>query len=65
MRKYYDAPARTGHQYMSEQEAIRTAIKEMHRGGVNIDAAPAEAVDLVLDANLPPDGAALRRRGRR
>ena len=64
-RKYYDAPARTGLQYMSEQDAIRTAIKEMHRGGVRIDAAPAEAVDLVLDAHRPPDGPALRGRGRR
>ncbi len=64
-RKYYDAPARTGLQVMSEQEAIRTAIKEMHRGGVNVDAAPPEAVDLVCDAYRPPDGKALRGRGRR
>lgn len=64
-RKYVDAPARTGLQYMSEQEATRTAIKEMHRGGVNVDAAPKEAVDLVLEAYRPPDGVALRGRGRR
>ena len=64
-RKYFDAPARTGHQWMSEQDAIRNAIREMHRGGVNIDAAPKEAVDLVIDANLPPAGVALRGRGRR
>lgn len=52
-RKYYDAPARTGRQWLSEQDAIRTAIKEMHRGGVKIDAAPEEAVELVLDAYGP------------
>lgn len=64
-RKYYDAPARTGQQWMSEQDAIRTAIKEMRRGGVTVDAAPNEAVDLVIDANLPPEHPALRGRGRR
>ena len=61
-RKYYDAPARTGRQYMSEEDAIRTAIKEMHRGGVNVDRAPKEAVDLVIDANLP-DSLHFRSRG--
>ncbi|MDO8875123.1 MAG: hypothetical protein Q8M24_03345 [Pseudolabrys sp.] len=65
-RKYYDAPARTGYQWQSEQDAIRTALKEMHRGGVTIDRAPKEAVELVLDAKRPPDDhPALRPRGRR
>ena len=64
-RKYPDTPARTGRQWMDEQTAIRTAIKEMHRGGVNVDAAPKEAVELVIDANLPPLGKAFRGRGRR
>lgn len=64
-RKYYDTPARTGRQWQSEQDAIRTAIKEMHRGGVNVDAAPEEAVEMVIDANLPPEHPALRGRGRR
>ena len=50
---------------LSEQDAIRTAIKEMHRGRVNVDRAPKEAVDLVIDANLPPDHPAVRGRGRR
>ena len=49
----------------SLDDAIRTAIKEMHRGGVNIDAAPKEAVEMVIEANRPPDGPALRGRGRR
>ncbi len=62
-RKYFDAPARTGLQLMSEQDAIRNATKEMHRGGVTIDRAPQAAVDLVIDAKRPPDSAALRGEG--
>jgi transposase len=65
-RKYNDAPARTGRQVMDEQTAIRNAIKEMHRGGVNVDAAPQEALDLLIDAHTPiDDHPALRPRGRR
>lgn len=56
---------RTGRQWMDEQEAIRTAIREMHRGGVNVDRAPQEAVELYLAAHTPPDHPALRPRGRR
>jgi hypothetical protein len=45
---------------------IRTALKEMQRGGVDIDRAPKEAVDLVIEANVPvPDYPELRERGRR
>ena len=64
-RKDWTGEARTGRQWLSEQDAIRNAIREMHRGGIVIDRAPKVAVDLVIDANLPPDGAALRGRGRR
>ena len=64
-RKDWTGEPRTGRQWLSEQDAIRNAIKEMHRGGVTIDRAPKEAVDLVIDANLPPDHPALRGRGRR
>jgi hypothetical protein len=58
---------RTGRQAMSEDEAIRTALKEMRRGGVDIDRAPQEALDLVIDANLPveEDHPAFRERGKR
>jgi hypothetical protein len=58
---------RTGRQVLTEDEAIRTALKEMHRGGVDIDRAPQEALDLVIDANLPveQDHPALRERGMR
>jgi transposase len=57
--------AKTGRQMMDEEAAIRTALKEMHRGGVNIDKAPKEAVEMVIDANLPPLGAAFGERGKR
>jgi hypothetical protein len=51
---------------LSCDQAIRTALKEMRRGGVDIDRAPDEAVDMVVGANLPVDDhPALRERGRR
>jgi hypothetical protein len=42
-------------------------LKEMRRGGVDIDRAPQEALDLVIDANTPveKDHPALRERGKR
>ena len=63
--RFRKSVAQTGRQWQSEQDAIRNAIREMHRGGVNVDRAPKEAVDLVIDANLPPEHPALRGRGRR
>jgi hypothetical protein len=33
--------------------AIRRALKEMRRGGVDLDRAPKEALDLVIEANMP------------
>ena len=68
-RKLLIGKARTGFEVMEEDEAIRAAIKEMQRGGVEIDRAPREALDLVIAANTPaePDHPALRlpKRGRR
>ena len=60
-------PAETGGQYISKQDAIKTALKEMHRGGVDIGRAPQEALDLVIDTIPDPDDdhPALRQRGRR
>lgn len=57
--------ARTGWQTMKEDEAIRAALREMHRRGVEIDRAPKEALDLVIDANTPmeEDHPALKPRG--
>lgn len=65
-RPFLIGTARTGWQTMKEDEAIRAALREMHRRGVNIDRAPKEALDLVIDANTPmeEDHPALRPRGR-
>jgi hypothetical protein len=50
---------------MEEDAAICAALKEMRRGGVDIDRAPQEALDLVIDANTPVEKGhpALRERG--
>ncbi len=59
-------PPQTGREWMTRQQAIRETLRELHRGDVDVDRAPQEAVALVIDANLPPDGdhPALRGRGR-
>jgi hypothetical protein len=57
---------RTGAWTLSRDEAIRTALKELRRGGVDLDRAPKEAVELVIAAKVPEeDHPALRPRGRR
>lgn len=54
----------TGTDRYAREEAVRNALKELHRGGVNVDRAPQEAVEMVIDAALPPeDHPALRQRG--
>jgi transcriptional regulator with XRE-family HTH domain len=56
-------PPLTGKAYYDRQQAIRTALKEMRRGGVDLDRAPQEALDLVLEARAPmEDDPALRDR---
>ena len=68
-RGRFRSPGRgmTGFEWASREEAIRGALKEMNHGGVDIDRAPQEALDLVIDANLPveEDHPALRERGAR
>jgi len=49
----FTASPRTGAWGLSRDQAIRTALKEMRRGGVDIDRAPKEAVELVIEANVP------------
>jgi hypothetical protein len=50
---------------LSRDQGIRTALKEMRRGGVDTDRAPQEAVELVIEAHVPvEDHPALRPRGR-
>jgi hypothetical protein len=65
-RRWTDEP-RTGAEMLARDEAIRTALKEMRRGGVDIDRAPKPALDLLIDARVPPeeDHPALHARGRR
>jgi transcriptional regulator with XRE-family HTH domain len=54
-------PPQTGREYYDREQAIRTALKAMRRGGVDLDRAPQEALDLVLEARAPPeDNPALR-----
>jgi hypothetical protein len=54
---------RTGAWTLSRDEAIRSALKEQ-RGGVDIDRAPKQALELVIAANVPvKDHPALRGEG--
>lgn len=66
-RRGPDAPARTGQYWIDRDTAIRKALKDMRRGGVNIDRIPDEAMALLEDAHTPPerDHPALRPRGAR
>jgi hypothetical protein len=65
-RGRFRSPGRgmTGFEWRSREDAIRGALKEMRRAGVDIDRAPQEALDMVIDANLPveDDHPALRER---
>ncbi len=66
-RRSMFGPTETGAQWLSKQDAIKTALKEMRRGGVDIDRAPEEALELVMDVVPSPDDdhPALRQRGKR
>jgi hypothetical protein len=64
-RRWADAPGSGGWK-LARDNAIHTALKEMRRGGVDIDRAPKEAVEMLIEANTPvEDHPALRERGRR
>jgi len=66
-RRSMFGPTETGAQWLSKQDAIKTALKEMRRGGVDIGRAPEEALELVMDVVPSPDDdhPALRQRGKR
>jgi hypothetical protein len=65
-RRRFTSEPRTGAWGLSRDQGIRTALKEMRRGGVDTDRAPKEAVELVIEAYVPvEDHPALRPRGRR
>lgn len=59
-------PTETGATRLDRDQAIRTALKEIRRQGVDLDRARQEALDLVIDAATPiEDHPALRPRGSR
>jgi transcriptional regulator with XRE-family HTH domain len=61
--RWPDAPGSGGWK-LARDNAIHTALKEMHRGGVDLDRAPKEAVEMLIEANTPvEDGPELRERG--
>jgi hypothetical protein len=66
-RRQIDMPARTGREMMARDDAIRTALKEMRRGGVDVTRIPDDAIALLEAAHTPPerDHPALRPRGAR
>lgn len=45
----------TGASLIARDDAIRKALKDMHRGGVTIDRTPQKAIDLLLDAYAPEE----------
>ncbi|NVN84612.1 MAG: hypothetical protein HXX15_00875 [Rhodopseudomonas sp.] len=56
---------RTGQDWIDRDTAIRTALKEMRRGGVALDRIPDAAMALLEDAHTPPEREPPRRRGPR
>ena len=52
-RRPWLGPAVSSAWKAERDKAIYTALKEMRRGGVDLDRAPKEALDLVIDANTP------------
>jgi hypothetical protein len=66
-RRQIDMPARTGREMMERDAAIRTALKEMRRGGVDVTQISDDAMALLEAAHTPPerDHPALRPRGSR
>jgi hypothetical protein len=54
-RRAPDGTAYPGSWWISRDEAIRSAIKDIHRGGVDVDKVPDEAMQLFEDAYSPPD----------
>jgi hypothetical protein len=50
-RRPWLGPAVSGAWKAERDKAIYTALKEMRRGGVDLDRAPKEAMDLVIEAN--------------
>ncbi len=66
-RRHPDRPARTGQDWLDRDAAIAKALKDMRRGGVDIDRIPDDAMALLEEAHTPPerDHPAFRPRGPR
>lgn len=65
-RRQPDGTPRPVSWWVSRDEAIRAALKEIRRGGVDIDRVPQQALDLFTDAYTPvEDSPMLRPRGKR
>jgi transcriptional regulator with XRE-family HTH domain len=47
--------ALTGREYVDREEAVRRALRELHRGGVDVDRIPQEAMDLLENAKKPAE----------
>lgn len=64
-RRWIVGVPQTGREWMTRQDAIRATLRELHRCGVDAERAPKEAVELVIEANLPveDDHPALHPRG--
>ncbi|MDB6147597.1 MAG: hypothetical protein JWO45_1261, partial [Spartobacteria bacterium] len=64
-RRRFVSEARTGAQTIATEAAIRNALVEMRRGGVDLDRIPQDARDLLTHAHAAPDDdhPALRPRG--
>ena len=57
----------TGAQWEARDVAVRRALTDMRRGGVDLDRIPQDALDLLTHAHTPPedDHPALHRRGKK
>ncbi len=64
-RRKWESETLTGAQWEARDVAVRRALTEMRRGGVDLDRVPPDALDLVTHAHAPPedDHPALRLRG--
>jgi hypothetical protein len=61
-RRAFRGIARTGAWTISYDEACRTALQELRRGGVDIERAPKQALELVIAAKVPPEDDGYRKR---
>jgi hypothetical protein len=63
-RRKWESETLTGAQWASREAAVRNALTEMRRGGVDLDRIPQDALDALTHAHTPPDDhPALRPRG--